>query len=175
MFSSEKEYENYLVTTLKKGPECKGVWIVDPITGAREEIWKYLQDLPYEVIQDNTNWKSHEGISPDLIGGMVPDIVVNSKISNQNRILIEVKWEAKLNYGLDDSQLARYFLYLLSATTIKHKDAKDLKRAVLLAAPQRWYKGKNSDIFNHFVDRLYKIGEAFEIKIGKIECDALET
>lgn len=173
--TNEKEYVNYLVECIKHGPECKGIWIVDGKTGAKENLCGYLSGIDHEVVQDSSDWKKNKGISIDLIGGMTPDIAVNSKLSNQNRILIEVKWDAKLHYYPDESQLVRYFIYMIAATTRNHGKLPDLKRAVLLAAPQNWFSGKNLQAYEYFVEKFYDVGDRFGIKIGKIECDAIQV
>jgi len=70
----------------------------------------------------------------DVIDGMIPDIVLRSPISRQNRIYIEVKDTEPLGYGIEDSKIARYFLHLLATTTRGPKEGNDIRRAVLLCA-----------------------------------------
>ncbi len=53
-------------------------------------------------------------LSVDLFGGLQPDIVIWSKRSAQNRIVIEVKQATEATHKENDaSQFLRYFLHLL--------------------------------------------------------------
>jgi hypothetical protein len=106
----------------------------------------------------------------DLVGGVTPDIVLRSKSSGQNRIYIEVKDTEPLGYGIEDSQIVRYFLHLLAMTT--KGPSSDIKRAVLLCAPSAWFQvERNAKTWNHFLDRFLGLAKAFDITLGEIRAE----
>ncbi len=144
-------------------------------TGDVEDLWGLIGDRPFDISCDTNEWNNKPGLMTDIIGGMVPDIVVRSKASSQNRIIIECKGTDKLNYGIVDSQVVRYFLWLL-AMTAKDENHRDIRRAVLLAAPSPWFaKETTARSWNYFVKhyRLLASEECgFDMTLGEIRCDA---
>ena len=78
----------------------------------------------------------------DLTGGSVPDIVLRSKASGENRIYVEVKDTQPLGYGLEDSQIIRYFLHLIShqykklKRSERHRTRSIALRAVAVVQPR---------------------------------------
>lgn len=147
-------------------------------TGDVEDLWGLIGDAQYELFCDNNEWNNRPGLMPEIIGGMTPDIVLRSKASGQNRIIIECKGTDKLNYGIVDSQVVRYFLWLF-AMTERAADRRDIRRAVLLAAPCPWFaKDTTARSWNYFIKhyRLLASEECgFDITLGEIRCDAFPT
>jgi hypothetical protein len=113
----------------------------------------------------------------EIIGGMTPDLVVRSKASGQNRIIIECKGpkEKQRSFGIADSQIVRYFLWLLAMT--ESRRGQDIRRAVLLAAPSPWFVNRaTSQSWSYFTQTYkplgsYKRNEGFDITLGEIRCD----
>lgn len=101
--------------------------------------------------EDTSDWRDKEkSFSVDVIGGMTPDIVICDGDVKKTRIIIEVKYTRGLGYDLEDSQIIRYFLYLLCSTN--RNDSK-IPRAVFLAAPNCWFKKENNKrAYDYFID-----------------------
>jgi hypothetical protein len=130
-------------------------------------LFDLLAGFEPQVIQDNSDWNNHKHLSQDLFGGMTPDIVLRSKTSGENRIVIEVKKTSDFTHTeLDASQVLRYFLHLL-ATTNKRQGA-DISRAVLLAAPKQWFESNSAKPWNHFLKQYQPLATQFEIVLGNI-------
>ena len=124
----------------------------------------------YDVLEDTSEWRTNrDNFSIDLIGGMTPDIVIRDIRDEKNpkiRIIIEVKHLAELNYDIEDSQLIRYFLYLLCST---NKKDSDIKRGLFLAAPQEWFNNQaKKEKYEYFLNTYKKIADKFDIEIGRI-------
>ena len=137
---SEKDLENSLVKKISGSP-CD---IIIETTDGNYQLCELIDPKSnFSIFQDTSAWLIHKGLMIDVIGGMTPDIVLRSCVSNENRIYIEVKNMAALNYGVADSQIIRYFLYLL-ATSKKNTGKPDLQRAVILAAPRAWFDKKKN-------------------------------
>jgi len=80
--------------------------------------------------------KGSSVLSVEMFGGLQPDIVVWSKRSSQNRIVIEVKQGTEATHKEDDaSQFLRYFLHLLVTSDPRPKGKADIDRGFLVAAP----------------------------------------
>src|SRR5258708_25339556 len=76
-------------------------------------------DLPTE----KSLLKGSSVLSVDLFHGLKPDIVVWSKRSSQNRIVIEVKQATEATHKEDDaSQFLRYFFHLLVTSDRRPKE-----------------------------------------------------
>src|SRR5580704_11972608 len=151
---SEKEWETWLADKLRS-KSCSSLSTI-PVrlkTGPSKtdecSIKHLCGDFDYCVFQDTSLWNHHisngdrfyrSPILTNISGGVTPDIVLRSRQSNENRIYIEVKVSAKLSYGLYDSQAVRYFIHLLatSTSTLRLPDS-DMRRAILLAAPDSWF------------------------------------
>jgi len=105
----------------------------------------------------------------DVIGGMTPDIVIRSLMTDQNRIIIEVKESQTLNYGTSDSQVIRYFLHLLSTTEQTPSGKTDIRRAIILAAPTTWFEStRTGDDWKYFLRAYADLARAFNITLGEI-------
>jgi hypothetical protein len=134
-------------------------------------LFDLLAGFEPEVIQDNSDWNNHKHLSQDLFGGITPDLVLRSRISGENRIVIEVKKTSDFTHKeLDASQVLRYFLHLL-ATTNKRPGA-DISRAVLLAAPKQWFESNSAKPWNHFLRQYQPLATQFEIVLGNIVLSA---
>jgi len=75
--------------------------------------------------------------------------------------------KAELNYGLYDSQVVRYFIHLL-ATSTDRQPGSDMRRAILLAAPDSWFEDSKAAPWQDFCDRYAGLARAFGITIGEI-------
>src|SRR5467141_3516979 len=85
--------------------------------------------------------KESSVLSVELFGGLKPDIVVWSKRSSQNRIVIEVKQATESTHKENDaSQFLRYFLHLLVTSDPTPKGKADIDRGFLVAAPTAWFE-----------------------------------
>jgi len=167
---NEKTLEKLIVDKLNTKDLKKLV-----IQGPNEEeqsLQDLLSDFHYVVLEDTSEWRNKtESFSVDVIGGMVPDIVICDADANKIRIIVEVKNTASFNYTLEDSQIVRYFLYLLCST-----DSNDSKipRAVLLAAPDQWFRNENNKrAYKYFIDTYKGIANKFNIIIGRLLIDNL--
>ena len=129
------------------------------------------------VFHDTSDWNPCPKAMQDVIGGKVPDIVLRSKLSHENRIYIEVKHTSSLSGGVADSQLVRYFLHLLATTTkVPKKGLQDIQRGVLLCAPSSWFKNsRNADTWEYFLGHFSGLAGAFDIALGKVDADSLPT
>lgn len=127
MTQRKKEIEGRLLARFKGGPA--GLEIQKSTSGAKNLDALLGQHWP-TVLHDTSAWNLHPNFMGDVIGGMVPDIVLRSPISGQNRIYIEVKDSEPLGYGVEDSQIARYFLHLLATTTRFPREGIDIRRGV---------------------------------------------
>ena len=150
-------------------------------TGDVEDLWGLIGDSPFDIFCDTNEWNNKRGVMPEIIGGMTPDIVLRSKASGQNRIIIECKGttEKQSRYGIADSQFVRYFLWLLTMT--ESRRGQDIRRAVLLAAPSPWFmNNETSRGWNYLCQTYQPIGsyepdEGFDITLGEIRCDAVSA
>ena len=135
-----------------------------------------FKNLDYEHIHDNSDWNPSKKLMPDIIGGMCPDVVLRSKATGENRIYIEVKDTERLgdrHYDIEDSQVVRYFIHLLTTT---RKKSNDIGRAMLLCAPSRWFADpKNAKAWGHFVEHFSGLATKFDITIGEVHADELSA
>jgi hypothetical protein len=140
-------------------------------------LYDLVGDQPFEVVEDTTDWEPNRkgwpaGFLMDVSGGVVPDLILRSKKSRQNRIVIEVKVDAGMNYTRNSpaaSQIVRYLLHLL-VTTLE-KDGSDIRRAVLLAAPSAWIE-KNTEVWNSFL-KLKPLAKQFDITLGALRIEGV--
>jgi len=97
--------------------------------------------------------KGSSVLSVEMFGGLQPDIVVWSKRSSQNRIVIEVKQGTEATHKEDDaSQFLRYFLHLLVTSDPRPKGKADTDRGFLAAAPTPWFERQSlSQAWHHLV------------------------
>jgi hypothetical protein len=164
---SEKDIENALCVVLRQSDEfpelLKSLSIHNNRTTQYENMYDLVQSKKFDLFQDNSDWIADKSIMIDIIGKMTPDIVLRSLASKQNRIIIEVKCTAKLTFGMYDSQITRYFLYLLGATS--NNKANDIPRAIIIAAPKEWFR---NNTWTHFVNTYWGLAKAFNITIGEL-------
>ncbi len=119
--------------------------------------------------------KKESELCVDLFGGITPDIVLCSKRSGQNRIIIEAKIHAALTRTeTHESQVLSYFLHLLVTSDRKPKGIVDIPRGFFLAAPSSWFKNeKKSRPWHGFVNHYGPLADQFNIKLGEIRADDL--
>ncbi len=166
---AEKDFENTIVKTLQAADKDPAVLANLEITSSTSDA-RSIADLclgdQFDIFQDNSDWNPQKKFMTEIIGGMRPDIVLRSRISETNRIIIEVKDTMPLGYGVHDSQVIRYFLHLLamSSSTV----GKDIRRAVLLAAPDRWFEGNTGDVWKYFLNRYTDLARAFDVTLGEL-------
>lgn len=160
----EKDIENKLCKKIQTNPAD----IIVEIDKNKLGFDNLIKSINFKIFQDNSEWNKDKTLMIDVIGGMTPDIVLRSIISDENRIYIEVKETSTLNYTKEDSQLIRYFLHLLATSSqqIKHDD---LQRAILLAAPVSWFEQDNNKIvWDYFLEKYGDLAKAFDIVLGRI-------
>ncbi|OQW33800.1 MAG: hypothetical protein A4E19_02840 [Nitrospira sp. SG-bin1] len=138
-------------------------------------LYDLVSERDYKIFQDRSDWNPVPTLMIDVAGGMVPDLVLRSIASNENRIYIEVKYTEDLNYDRPLSQIVRYFLHLLCTTRQSPLPKKqDIRRAVLLAAPSAWFENKtHANKWYYFLDRyadLAKLPEV-DITLGELRLD----
>jgi hypothetical protein len=167
----EKLIEESLLSNLKERPEA--LEIKHSSSGARN-LADLLGGHKPTIFHDTNEWNPYPKCMQDLIGAMTPDIVLRSPVSGQNRMIIEVKDSEPLGYGVEDSQIIRYFLHLLASTTkVPEKGATDIRRAVLLCAPSVWFRNAgNAKTWNHFMEHFSGLAKAFDITLGELHADA---
>jgi len=148
-------------------------------TGDVEDLWGLIGESPFDIFCGNRDWNNKRGVMPEIIRGLIPHIVLRSKASGQNRIIIECKGprEKQRIYGIADSHFVRYFLWLLTMTEARRDH--DIRRGVFVAAPTLWFtRDETSKSWNHLSQTYrpigsYKRNEGFDITLGEIRCDAI--
>lgn len=166
-----KELQSTIVATLQaaeKEPSALMKLRITSSTSDARTIADLCHNAPFEIIEDNSRWNLHPKFMMEIIGNMTPDIVVRSKGSSQNRILIEVKETAPLNYGMHDSQMIRYFLHLLATSSHDPSSNPDIRRAVLLAAPNKWFEANTGTAWTYFLNRYTDLARAFDVTLGEL-------
>ncbi len=166
---AEKDLENAIVKKLLaagKNPAALVNLEITSSTSDAKSIADLCLDNPFDIFQDTSDWNPHPQLMSEIIGGMRLDIVLRSRNSEKNRIIIEVKETMPLGYGVHDSQVIRYFLHLLamSSSTV----GLDIRRAVLLAAPNRWFEENTGDAWKYFLNRYTDLARAFDITLGEL-------
>jgi hypothetical protein len=119
--------------------------------------------------------KGSSVLSVELFHGLKPDIVVWSKRSVQNRIVIEVKQATEATHKENDaSQFLRYFLHLLVTSDPMPKGKTDIGRGFLVAAPTAWFESQSlSHTWHHLVRHYGPLAETFHITLGEIRAENL--
>ncbi len=170
MLQREKMIEGRLLTALRRDAH---VLKIQASTSKAQSLADLLCGSEPEVIHDNSDWNPQPRLMQDLVGGMTPDIVLRSRASGENRVYIEVKDSEPLGYGIEDSQVIRYFLHLIATTRkVPKKGVTDISRAVLLCAPSQWFMGAgNAKTWNHFLEHFSGLARAFEITLGELHAD----
>ena len=171
MTQREKEIEARILDRLKDGPA--GLEIKNSTSDAKNLAALFGEHKP-TVLHDTDAFNLHPNFMVDVSGNMIPDIVLRSTLSGQNRIYIEVKDTKPLSFGIEDSQITRYFLHRLAATTRNPKEGSDIRRAMLLCAPAAWFKVKrNAETWNHFLVCFSGLATAFDITLGELYADSI--
>jgi hypothetical protein len=168
----EKEIESRLLPMLKHHPEA--VTIYRATSSGAKTMADLINGHPWDKFHDNTDWNKFKDLMQDVSCGTCPDIVIYSAKTHENRIYIEVKDTRELGYGVEESQIIRYFLHLLVTTKKGAGQETDLSRAVLLCAPSRWFKTqRTAKSWNYFVEHFSGLATAFAITLGEIHSEEL--
>jgi hypothetical protein len=172
MEQREKIIERHLLKVLVEHPE---ELVIKDSSSDTQSGADLLCGYEFSVIHDDSDWNPYKKFMQDVVGGKIPDIVIRSKVSGQNRIYIEVKDSRPLSDGIEDSQVIRYFLHLLATTTrVPRKGTTDIRRAMLLCAPSAWFKKpRNATTWKHFLEHFSGLAKAFDITLGKIHVETL--
>ncbi len=114
-------------------------------------------------------------LSVDLFGGMKPDIVIWSKRSAQNRIVIEVKQATEATHKENDaSQFLRYFLHLLVTSDHRPKGKAEIERGILVAAPTAWFESQAlSHTWHHLLRHYGPLAKTFHITLGELHAGSI--
>jgi hypothetical protein len=167
--NEEKELETQLCQKLNGGSSATSKLRLNRSTSDATTVADLIRDVPFELFKDNSDWNQDKRLLADLCGSTIPDIVLRSKVSGENRIYIEVKKDHKLGYGLEDSQVVRYFLHLLATTLQDSKKGKDIRRALILAAPPSWFSAsKNNEAWSYFLTTYTKLANHFDITLAEL-------
>jgi hypothetical protein len=171
----EKIIEARLLDAIRKDPHA--VEIKNSTSDART-IADLLCGCVPTVFHDHSDWNPYPKFMLDLIGNMTPDIAFRSKLSSENRIYIEVKDSQPLghkHYGIEDSQVVRYFLHLMAMSKrIPKKGVTDIRRAMLLCAPSAWFKvERNAKAWAYFLEHFSGLAKSFDITLGELHAESL--
>lgn len=141
------------------------------VIGAR----KY--DLDFELAAEKVLLEPTSGLSVEMFGGLKPDIILRSKGSGQNRLIIEVKVGTKPTHKeADASQFLRYFLHLLVTSDLKPKGQQDISRGVFVVAPRTWFERDSlSATWRHLVRQYGGLAKQFQVTLGEIRAEHLEA
>jgi hypothetical protein len=173
MVMDEKQLEQNLCDHLRRclcAPSQAEPLTFARTTSAVTSFTDLLGGVEYDVIQDDNRWNPAPQFMQDIAGNMIPDIVLRSRRSAENRIYVEVKRTRRLGYGKADSQIVRYLLHLLATTREKPVgDAVDIRRAVILAAPTFWFAdSKNADTWGYFLTTYAPLAAAFDVTLAEL-------
>jgi hypothetical protein len=135
--------------------------------------WKFGKD--FDVTPEPVLRKGDSELSVDLFQGIRPDIVLSSKHSGQNRIIIETKQHTKATRIEENaSQFLSYFLHLLVTSDREPKGIVDIPRGFFLAAPASWFESETkSNAWHYLVNRYGPLADQFNIKLGEIRAEDL--
>ncbi len=167
----EQDIQKALVEILGKSPTCLAkIPIIntnDPNISSLADLFKHHS---FDIFEDTNLWNKNPNCMDEIIGGMTPDIVIRSKYSGENRIIIEVKAQAKLAYKITSSQIIRYFLHLLATSKSNPiKGKQDITRAILLAAPNKWFDTySTAKAWDYFFNQYKDLAMDFNIVLGEI-------
>ena len=147
-------------------------------TGNASSIYDLVENFEYVLLQDTSDWNPAPKLMIDVAGGTTPDLVLRSTTSGENRIYIEVKLTAEISREAPFSQVVRHFLHLLAIS--RHTPVmgiKDMRRAVLLAAPSAWFERKVNMIkWQYFLDKYTDLATLPEVDItlGELRLDSFQ-
>jgi hypothetical protein len=173
MAEDEKELEKRLCEKLRCSngdrSSLKSLVFAETTSQARS-VADLVGPCDYDLIEDDSRWNSAPRLMQDVAGGMIPDVVLRSRGSGENRIYIEVKKTQPLGRGRADSQVVRYFLHLLGTT---HRDpipgAQEILRAVIVAAPEEWFANRtNADTWSYFLNTFAPLATSFGITLAAL-------
>src|SRR5258708_23206593 len=172
MVQKEKLIEEKFLNVFREHPEF--IKFKNYTTSARN-IADLLRGNRPKIFHDTSDWNPHAKLMQELMWNKIPDIVLRSRISAENRIYIEVKYSRSLSDGIVDSQVVRYFLHLLAMTRkVPKPGEKDIRRALILCAPSSWFKNnRNAKAWKHFLEHFAGLAEAFDIALGELDADSL--
>jgi hypothetical protein len=100
----------------------------------------------------------------DIAGDIKPDITIREGTQkdfkakalwaeqDQGRIYIEVKLTSGHTHDKHMNQYARYLLYLM-ATSLQARHEDRIARALVLAAPTKWFDGGHGEVWHDLVER----------------------
>lgn len=173
IFMKEKTLEKRLCDVLSVAmhdPSILGKIVLHKSSTDVNNFFDLIGGKHFEIIEDNSDWNLHKGLLTEIAGGVIPDIVLRSGASGQNRIYIEVKLHAPLKYEVSSSQIIRYLLHLLATTSQNPPGVpKDIRRAVLLAAPTEWFENKTKiKPWDHFLNHFSELAKDFDVTLGAV-------
>src|SRR5438093_1581080 len=142
---TEKELENRLAETIRKAAQDPNALHDVPIQGSMNPaittLYGLIGDAPFDLFQDTSDWNPNPKFMIDVACNTVPDLVIRSKASGENRIYIEVKLHQEISNVAPLSQVVRQFLHLLCTSRYAPlRDRADIRRAILIAAPSAWFE-----------------------------------
>lgn len=160
-----------LLSEAKTNPSLLKEIKITNSTSEAQTLYDLIGDEQIEVLQQG-DWNNKPTLMPNIIGGMTPDIVIReATFPEENRIIIEVKDEKTLNYEVENSQIIRYFIHLLTMTE-KYISEFNIQRAIFLAAPAHWFdRPSTSTAWDYFISTYKKLATSFEITLGEIHSD----
>ena len=66
-------------------------FVISGSTSDAKNLSELIGDRRFEIFEDNNAFNPYPKFMIDIFGGLIPDIVLRSSESGQNRIYIEVK------------------------------------------------------------------------------------
>lgn len=140
-----------------------------------QTVYDLVGHVDYRLIredQPSDPWNQFPDFMIDVIGGMQPDVVLRSKVSDENRIYFEIKWSSPLGYNTADSQIVRYFLHLLAASHRSSNGRQDIRRAVVLVAPNVWTEKKAFLAkWQYFFQTYRELASLFDITLALLRLE----
>jgi hypothetical protein len=108
-----------------------------------------------------------------IFQGLIPDLIIAGKQSNQNRIVIEVKqFTGSTTKEPDASQFANYFFHLFATTDVKPNDRIVIPRAMIVAAPTQWFnKSETATLWNYLIDEYGSLAKTRQITLAEIHIE----
>jgi hypothetical protein len=172
MQSDEKAIEKKLLDAILRDPEKAKIKSANfPEVANFRDL---LDDHGFAHFRDTDMWNPCKDFMLDVIGNMIPDLVLRSTATGENRIIVEVKDQDRLadrHFEMEDSQVIRYFLHLLATS---RKNEKDIHRAVILCAPSIWFQDPhNAKAWGYFLEHYSDLATKFGIVLGEIYSDKL--
>ncbi len=170
--------ENILAALRSNAGRWRSIPIIKSTSEART-VFDLLGDREhgrdFDLHIEKSLVKGSSVLSVELFGGLKPDIVIWSKRSSQNRIVIEVKQATEATHKENDaSQFLRYFLHLLVTSDPRPKGKADIGRGFLVAAPTVWFERQSlSQAWHHLVKHYGPLAQTFDITLGELHADSI--